>query len=218
MFNIQDVVASIRNNVEGRIAYEVSKGANSAAEKVARYCASDFQYDRDPATRDMIACNFTHSDATHELFAQGMIACEVDSFDFANSQVRKTNRFNVYALEKVMMMLRALHARNFALLDSYSQVILLNTLHARVNDSRYTFTRNELYVMMTRDSRAKEKRFNVKVKDLESRLNVGFSTATTQVSSSLRALSALKVMSIDDKAHAIRSINFDHVAYTLLDK
>lgn len=214
---MQSIINSIRSNIESRIAYEVSKGANSAAEKVARYCASSFDYDRDDA-RNLISCNFKHDDRLHTIFAESMQACDVDSFDYINRHARRNARTNIYAVEKAALLMRAIASRNFDMLDVYSQVILLNTLSAHTNDRRVNFTRNELYVMMTTDSRAKEKRFNVKVKDLEKRLSVGFSTATTQVSSSLSALSFLNVLRIDDKAHAIQSVNFDSVAFDLLDK
>lgn len=191
--------ASFESNVTERHAYETSKSAHSAAAKLLRYFKATL--------RDDV---LTHN-ISDEVFARVADACSLESFDFINSSVRETNRFNIYAVEKAAKMMRSI-ASNTCQLDKYS-VALLATLYKNKSRDDFYLSRKDAYSLMCRDvesSLAQDERV--------SNVRVTANTATTQVSSSLRALAALNVLRFDDELKRVSDIDFDHALFAIVAK
>lgn len=186
--------ASLDSNVTSRIVYETSKSAHSAATKVAKYFRYDFKSQ---------CCKI--SDAAIDSARRALVA----DFSFVNDHKRENQAFNVYALEKLAKALYAL--TNSMKCDKYTDVILrnLDAQRARIEDKSFTFTRKHCYVACSADLTQE----NVKKSDVKHRLSArDFSTVTTQVSSSLRTLEALRVLRVENDA--LVSVNFDHAIFS----
>lgn len=123
---------------------------------------------------------------SHETISKIMHTAHVDA-DFINKSERKTNRFNVYAAQKVVNVAQAI--AKASALNHYSRAILL---------SAKSFTENEL-TLTHRDAVAacslQIKTDTKKQKHLvQYQKNVDASTASTQASSSINALKMYDVL------------------------
>ena len=190
----QTLRTSLDKNTATRIAYESEKKASSAAAKVARYFAFNFK---------------TSASEKTDVFFDAALKCNVASFDFINNHVRENQRFNVYALEKVAKALRAVSANSATMIDKYTRAILSTVLHLR--EKKTDLSRADLYALMCRDLETQLKR-----SDQKSDVRVSANTATTQVSSSLRALAALNVLRFDNDLKRVSDVNFDHAIVALI--
>lgn len=190
--------ASLDSNVATRIAYETNKSAHDCAAKFANYFDFDFE---------------SKSCARSDSFFDAAQRCNVASFDFLNDAKRSNARFNVYAAQKVVKALRAIASNVTSVLDVYSHAMLLSLAKHRENDS-FVLTRQHIYAMFSRACRYE----SVRVSDFARTLRVAESTATTQCSSSLRALSALNVLRFDEETKRVSDIDYSHAIFALLDK
>lgn len=206
--NIDALRSNYVENVAARISYEVSKNALSAADKTARYMNASFDTSRDDSQR-LVATNIS-VDASDAMLDAAQ-RCDVANFDFINDSKRESNRFNVYALEKVRKLLRAVANNSASMLDKYSAAILLTLAKNKSRDDFY-LTREHCYAMFSRAKRYD----NVKLSELVRNVNVTANTATTQASSSLRALAAMNVLRFDDETKRVSNIDFDHAVFKLI--
>jgi len=190
MTTLQALRASLNANVNSRVAYETDKAAHSAATKVARYFAYDFK-----------AKTCEVSDA----MLKAAQSSKLKSFDYINDSQRSTNRFNVYAIEKTRNMLRAIASNSFTMCDKYT-VAVISTLEKQRDNDAFAMTRKHAYANVSHAMKDE----SVKLSDLASRINVAASTATTQISSTLRALAALNVLQFNVETKVVSDVNFDH--------
>lgn len=184
--------ASLDSNVIARIDYETAKGCHDAAVKVARYTRFNFK------TR---SC-----DVTDRALAAAAVY-GIANFDFINNHRRDGQRFNVYALEKTMAKLYAASTGFFMVdktADKYCLSILLTLDKNRGRDFTLSSTTiQQMFSLALRDE-------NFARANYESLVRVQPSTASTQCSSSLRALAALRVCEYDESTRRVVNVNHDH--------
>lgn len=196
----ENLKASLNTNAAERIAYETEKNAHSAASKLIKY-----------ATLDHKTFETKLSDSFFDTLARSKA---LNSFDFINNAVRESNRFNVYAIEKAFKALHAIVRNRVDALDKYDRACVLTVLLNK-NKSEFAFSRDHAKAMLSRAFMFE----NVKRSDLATTFNVAESTASTQVSSSFRALEALNVLTFDESARdrcIVRDVNLDHAIVQLV--
>lgn len=186
---------SLNSNVASRVAYETEKSAHSCAAKFARYFAFDFK---------------SSECAVSEAMIDAAIASNVASFDFLNDAKRTNARFNVYAAEKVRKTLRAIASNVLTLCDKYTVATVTTLMHNRENEA-FFLSRKDCYALVCKDVETE-----IKKSAMKNRCAVSMNTATTQISSTLRALDALNVLSFDAETKRVSNINFDHAVFAMI--
>jgi hypothetical protein len=197
---------SLNSNMRERAAYETSKSAHECRDKLARYLRATSLRVKD----DDLETSFSDS-----LFLAAIDV--VDSFDFINDSLRDTNRFNVYAIEKVAAKLIAISNNRFTNVDAtankYCLCVLADLLHNKTRDS-FVLDRKRVTAIF---SNVCAQQHELSRQDFVRKLRVQASTATTQASSSLRALAALNVLSFDESRKIVSRINYDHVLFKIYE-
>lgn len=159
----QALRAALNAEVAKRIAYEESKSATSAILKIVKYFKLDAEN------------NTTFSDDFFTALAKANVATD---FSFINNHVKENARFNIYAIEKAVKMLKAIATQSYAACDKYTRAALTHTLR-NLDKEDFSFTAHD-------------------AKRLALDLNVASSTANTQISSSFRMLEALDILRFDE--------------------
>lgn len=188
--------ASLNANIVARTAYEDDKNpANTIGAQMGRFFAFDF------AKQD--------TRMSDEVF-KGVKAMGVDSFDFINSHVRENQRMNVKAFEKVAAHMRSVASGKFIAIDKTAQKYCIAILRDLLgNESAYRAGD------ITLDSRRVQAMYSIAArsdaladyKGIASMLGMQPSTASTQASSSLRALDALRVLDFHPEIRGKESVN-----------
>ncbi|MDX5412787.1 MAG: hypothetical protein LPK02_07045 [Rhodobacterales bacterium] len=190
---------NLNKNVAERIAYEQSKRAESAITKVINYCKLD---------------RATFKTTLSEAFFQKLIdAKALESFDFINNHAKESQRFNVYAIEKAMHALHAVASQQMKA-NKYDVACIVTCLMNRDKES-FSFTRKHALSMLSKALKFD----NVARSDFSITFNVSESTASTQVSSSFRALEALNVLKFDEsdrERSTVSQVNYDHALVKLI--
>lgn len=203
---IIELRASLNANIAQRVAYEESKSAHSAVSKVIKYTSADHKT--------------LETKLSDEFFKALIKAKALTSFDFINSHVRDNQRFNVYAIEKAFAKLHAIAANKLiketALANKFCVACVLTCLQNR-DKEQFTFTRDHALAMLSKALRFE----HVAISDLATKFNVTQSTASTQVSSSFRALEALDILRFDDTARdrsVVSAVNYESAFVKLVQE
>ena len=123
----------------------------------------------------------------NEAIVKAFIAANVDA-EFINIQERSTNRFNVYAAQKVLNIVKA--SASAASLNHYTKAILATASAMQSNDD--TINHKDAVSacsLSCKSNDAKREKLIVKYQK-----HVAANTASTQSSSSINALQACKVL------------------------
>jgi hypothetical protein len=175
--DVMNYIASLNAAFEARKEYEIAHGKDASAN-----IHKTLSKVRKSMTRDVVATC--------------LLASNVDA-DFINASVRASNRFNVYAIEKVDNIACALLKAESV--NHYTRAILATAL---------AFEKNDL--VMTRDEARSACSLALKVKDAKReklvskyKKHIDASTASTQSSSSLEALVTFNILarSKDDQGN-----------------
>ena len=194
------LINSLNSNASTRVEYETSKAAHSCVSKLIKYASLD---------------RTTFKTSLKETFMQKLVdAAALTSFDFINNHVKESQRFNVYAIEKVFKDLHAIARDNVALMNKYNRACVLTCIMNAEKES-FAFSRDHAKAMLSKAFNFE----NVKRSDLATTFNVAESTASTQVSSSFRALEALDVLRFDESARdrcVVSHVNNEHALVKLV--
>jgi hypothetical protein len=187
---------SLNVNVASRVEYEDAKNsANTIGAQMYRHfsIAPDTGETRFP--NDVL---------------KGVREMGVASFDFINSQVRENARMNVKAFEKVGAHMRSVAKGAFIAPDKTAQKYCLAILRDVIgNEAEY---RSGEIVL---DSKRAQAMFSIAARSdalasydkIASMLGMQPSTASTQASSSLRALDALRVLDFHEQTRGRERVN-----------
>lgn len=196
------LINSLNKNVVERAQYEESKSAHSCVTKLIKYATLD---------RNTLKTNLK------EAFMQKLVdAKALTNFDFINNHVKESQRFNIYAVEKVFKDLHAIAQSNVALMNKYNRACVITCL-MNADKEQFTFTRNHAKAMLSKAYNFE----SVKRSELAQTFNVAESTASTQVSSSFRALEALDVLRFDESARdrcIVSHVNKEHALVQLVQQ
>lgn len=204
MTNAIDTAKKLANNfnknIADRIAYEQAQRKETLVTKLINYCNLD---------------RATFKTKLSEAFFQKLIDSKaVTSFDFINNHAKESQRFNVYAIEKAMHAFKALNLNSATRVNKYDAACILTCLQNRDKES-FSFTRQHALSMLSKACNFE----TVARSELATSFNVAASTATTQVSSSFRALEALDVLRFDESSReraTVSNVNYDHALVRLI--
>lgn len=188
--------ASLNANVIERTRYEDEKNpSNEVGAQTGRFFAFDFSTGETRFSDDVF---------------KAVKNMGVDSFDFINSHVRTTQRMNVKAFEKVSAHMRSVASGKFIAIDKTAQKYCIAILRDLLgNESAYRAGNIVL------DSRRVQAMYSIAARSdalasyegIASMLGMQPGTASTQASSSLRALDALRVLDFHPEIRGKESVN-----------
>jgi hypothetical protein len=142
----------------------------------------------------------------NDAIASALLACNVNP-DFLNKSERNSNRFNVYAAEKVLNIGRVI-AKNPGALNHYTRAIVLAASALALADC--TLTHADAVAACSLSVAHKDKSRAKIIKSAVYQKHVAANTAATQSSSSINALQVCNVLTeTRDSAN--------HVCYSLTD-
>jgi len=174
---------SLNNETSARVAYEDSKNsANTIGAQLYKH------FSIAPDTKET---RFSND------ILKGARDMGVQSFDFINSHVRENQRMNIKAFEKVSAHLRSVAAGRFVAVDKTAQkycVAILRDLIANQGEyekGEMIMTSQRVQAMYSIAARSDALASYDKIASM---LGMQASTASTQASSSMRALDALRVI------------------------
>lgn len=199
------LINSLNKNVADRDAYETSKNAaQQITDKLRRYLSLDHKTLQTTKSTDY--------------FQRLVDANAVQSFDFMNDHFSQAQRFNVYAIEKVAAKLDSIAANKLIKADATAQkyclAIVLHLLRNADKD-KHVFERKHALSMLS----AAQKFENIARTDFELKFSTTAATASTQVSSSFRAMQALDILKFDESAKdrsIVSDVNYDHAFIKLV--
>lgn len=176
---VQNYSAALSEALASRIAYEVSKNAENDS---------------------IVSCiNSIAKDVAHDSIASIMMQSNCDA-NFINRSERVSNRYNVYAAEKVANIARAVAV--VKTLNHYTLAIFKSAL--ALEASSFTLSHKSAVAACSssiKHSDAKQERV---LKSTRYAKHVAAQTASTQASSSLNALATMNVISeTRDAANAV---------------
>ena len=194
---------NLNKNVAIRITYEQEKNAELLVSKLINYCKLD---------------RTTFKTRLTETFFQKLLdANAIDSFEFINNHVKENQRFNIYAIEKLMQNLACVAADKLIIAaNKYDVACVLTLLQNRDKDT-FSFDRDHAKAMLSQACRYE----HVALTDLATKFNVSQSTADTQVSSTFRALEAMQILKFTEtkkERSVVESIDYDNVFVKLVQR
>lgn len=186
---------SLNRNAQARAAYEREE-QSSKSQVVAKMIAA--------LKLDHKTLETKLSDSFFERLAASRF---VDSYDFVNNHAKTNQRYNIYAIQKAQAKIESIVAdkllnRN-ALTQKFCVAIVLTCLQNRERES-FSFDRKSALSMLSRAFSYE----HVQRSDFAQQFNVTENTASTQVSSSFRALEALHILDFDDSRNVVLSVNY----------
>ena len=193
MTNVTDFQSALLASIDARKAYENDKNAsNDSIQKTL---------------------NAIRKTCEREAIASVMLASNVDS-SFINKSERTSNRFNVYAAEKVANVAQAI--AKAATLNHYSLAILRAA--SALKKAELKLTHADAVAACSLDVAHKDKSRAAIIKSSRYAKHVAANTASTQSSSSINALQAFSVFteSRDEANHVCYSLNENETVSALL--
>lgn len=146
-------------------------------------------------------------------FIDALHAYGLDNCDFIFDQKRSNQMFNIYAVEKVVYLLRAEITRVVSTMSDYCETTLRNLRFNRVRIEARKLAWSQAHMRVSFDGISRQNVAHSHVKYHKAR-HVGESTSGTQASSTMRALAAIGVVTV--ASNAIVRVDYSHKLFSLI--
>jgi hypothetical protein len=209
-----NLASSLVMNANKRILFDTfasefgAKRANQLAAWLNLDGATKIQVERDGVSLEVTQFS---SVRINELMFDSLEKYGLKSFDFLCDHKRQTQEFNVYAIKKVAALALSYSMAN---MSEYCFVTLKNLLNLRekIESKKVVYTSKHQFCSFTHTLCDGVSKSQIKFAKASKTTD---GTASTQLSSTNRAMAALHVYQVDTRGN-FANINFDHAVFNTL--